>query len=315
MVRANNGFRYDGRIFDAHSHIADLEALNVLLSIAKSYGVSRFLAIVHDKDIVDLERKHPHTFVFAKFYLAPDILANTPEAMLKRLQDAAAEGYRVAKMHFAPFWIDRSKELPEHPSVDSEQFDRFFGMLADERIPVLIHVSDPDTYYATRYTDTKWYGTKDEHLAQFEKRLAKSSSVQFQVAHFCAQPEQDRLANLGRMFDHYPNLFVDTGSARWMARELGKDVQRSRRFIETYSDRILLGSDCVARGNDRMYYEGRYQTLRLLLESDVRAYPLPFTDSDTVNSGGTQINGLSLPLAVLKKIYWENAVRIYHLDD
>ncbi len=234
---------------------------------------------------------------------------------MKRLQDGAGEGYRVAKMHFAPFWIDRAKDMPSHPAVDSEEFDRFFAMLSDAGIPVLIHVSDPDTYYATRYTDVKWYGTKDEHLAQFEKRLARSPAVQFQVAHFCAQPEQDRLSNLARMFEQYPNLFVDTGSARWMARELGKDVRRSRRLIQAHSDRILFGSDCVARATDRSYYEGRYQTERLLLESDVRAYPLPFTDNDTVNTGGTYINGLSLPLSVLKKIYWENAMRIYGLDD
>ena len=277
--------------------------------------MSRFLAIVHDKDIVDLESKYPRTFIFARFYLAPDVLGSDPEALMKRLLDGAKEGYRVVKMHFAPFWIDRAKEMSAHPSVDSDEFDRFFGMLADAGIPVIIHVSDPDTYYATRYTNTEWYGTKDEHLAQFERRLAKSPGVQFQVAHFCAQPEQDRLSNLGRMFDEYPNLFVDTGSARWMARELGKDVQRSRRLIETHADRILFGTDCVARATERDYYEGRYLTERLLLESDVQAYPLPFTDNDTVNSGGTHINGLSLPMKILKMIYWENAARIYRLGD
>ncbi|MHA1615349.1 MAG: hypothetical protein ACTSYJ_10930, partial [Candidatus Thorarchaeota archaeon] len=57
--------------------------------------------------------------------------------------------------------------------------------------------------------------------------------------------------------------------------------------------------------------EGRYLALRLLFETDVRNVPLPFVDADTVNTGGTHINGLNLPKSVLDKIYWKNATRFF----
>ena len=92
-----------------------------------------------------------------------------------------------------------------------------------------------------------------------------------------------------------------------MSRELSKDPQKAREFIIKYSDRMHFGTDCVGYTLERSYYEGRYLALRLLFETDVRNVPLPFPDADTVNTGGTYINGLNLPESVLKKIYWENA--------
>ena len=173
----------------------------------------------------------------------------------------------------------------------------------------LVHISDPDTYYVMRYNNTEHYGTKEEHLAQFERRLARNPKLQFQVAHFCAQPEPHRLTNLSRLLDTYPNFCIDTGSARWISRELSKNPEQSRDFIIKYADRILFGTDCVARPMNSDYYTGRHSALRILLETNMASVPLPFIDADTVDTGGTFINGLNLPEKVLKKVYWENAIR------
>ncbi|MHA2021399.1 MAG: hypothetical protein ACW96N_06770, partial [Candidatus Thorarchaeota archaeon] len=102
-----------------------------------------------------------------------------------------------------------------------------------------------------------------------------------------------------------------TSSARWISRELSKNPERAREFLTKYSDRIHFGTDCVAFTDDSSYYDGRHLSLRLLLESSVRNVPLPFQDADTVNSGGTRINGLELEENALRRIYWENAHQIY----
>jgi predicted TIM-barrel fold metal-dependent hydrolase len=162
-----------------------------------------------------------------------------------------------------------------------------------------------------RYNNPEHYGTKEEHLEQFERRLVRNPELQFQIAHFCAQPEPHRLPNLARLFDTYPNFVVDTGSARWMARELSKNPEQSRSFMIEYADRILFGTDCVARPMNTDYYAGRHSALKILFETDVENYPLPFVDADTADTGGTFINGLNLPKEFLKKIYWENAVNRY----
>ncbi len=304
--------RYTGPIFDAHSHVVDEQYLELLVRIGSDYGVQKSLLIVHGNVGTETySQRYPDRFVFAKYFSGWMIFGEGLDEAVPEVHSMRQEGYSVAKVHFAPFWSDRISEVSNIPPLDSAEFNPFFDALAEADIPVLIHVSDPDTYYKTRYEKKSVYGTKDEHLMELEHRLELSRDVTFLVAHFGAQPEVHRLDNLGRMFDKYSNLNVDTGSARWMVRELGKDPEKSRRFVTKYSDRILFGSDCVARNNDIAYYEGRFKSERLLWESDVRRMPLPFVDADTVDSGGTFINGLNLDNEVLERIYWKNASRLH----
>jgi len=303
---------YDGPLFDAHSHAADESALKLMVGTGRKFGVERALLILHSPQSSRFRELYPGRFVFAKFFFGNTLLTDDPTGIRNEIASMREQGYSVAKMHFAPSWRDRIPEGAKPiPPVNDGQFDMFFGLLSDFQVPVVIHIADPDTYYATKYSNSEVYGTKESHIGDFEKRLSRSAHLRFQAAHFGAQPELSRLDNLGRMFDTYPNLYVDTGSARWMARELGKDPKRARAFVTRYCRRILFGTDCVARSLEREYYEGRFLTERLLWETNVRGVPLPFVDEDTKNSGGTFINGLSLSRSVLKRIYWENALALY----
>ena len=219
----------------------------------------------------------------------------------------------MAKMQSAPMMRGRAKVSPDFLKMDSAELDPFFETLSDEDIPFLLHLSDPDTYYEKKYSDKKYFSSKEADLQELKGVVARHPEVNLQLAHFAAQPEAERLDELGEWFDTYKNFNVDMGSARWMVRELGKDVSKSRAFLTKYADRILFATDCVAYTPDVEYYEGRYKSLRLLLESDAQGVPLPFSDADTVDSGGTFINGLALSNSVCKKIYWENAERLYRL--
>ena len=200
---------------------------------------------------------------------------------------------------------------PDELRMDEDEMARFLGAIKDEGVPFILHLSDPDTYYASKYTDKSHYSTKERDLQELEGVLKRHSDLKFQIAHFAAQPEIHRLRNLSRWFDTYKNFNIDTSSARWVSRELSKDPKTAREFIIKYQDRFHFGTDCVSHTDDRSYYDGRHLTLRLLFETDVSHVPLPFTDTDTINSGGTWINGLDLPDSVLRKIYWENANRFY----
>jgi predicted TIM-barrel fold metal-dependent hydrolase len=231
--------------------------------------------------------------------------------MVKEIAILKQEGYHLAKMQSAPIMRGRVSADPNILRMDSDEMACFFDAIKDEDIPFMLHLSDPDTYYATRYTDRKHYSTKERDLNELEGVLSRYPSMKFQIAHFAAQPEIHRLDNLARWFDTYSNFNVDTSSARWMSRELSKDPERVRNFLIKYSDRMHFGTDCVAFTPEREYYEGRYLALRLLFETEIRNEPLPFSDADTVESGGTFINGLNLPESVLKKIYWENAERFF----
>jgi predicted TIM-barrel fold metal-dependent hydrolase len=308
----NPELTFDKPIFDAHVHLVDTDALDMLVQVGKDFGVKEWLLICHSLGAKKYaEEEYPGCFTFAKYLPGVMRFVDGIEPILREIATLHEEGYQVAKMQSAPVMRGRASADPEALRMDDDEMARIFDSLKDEGIPFLLHLSDPDTYYATKYTDSSIYTSKERDLEEMEGVLKRHSSVKIQFAHFAAQPEIPRLDNLERWFDTYSNFIIDTSSARWMSRELSKDPKRAREFLVKYQDRIVFGTDCVAWRPERDYYEGRYLALRLLLESTVENRPLPFPDADTVDSGGTFINGLHLPVDVLRKIYWKNAKDFY----
>jgi predicted TIM-barrel fold metal-dependent hydrolase len=309
---------YEGPIFDAHTHAVDVGSLNLLVQIGQQHSVERTLLIPHTRRIRRYaEKKYPGRFIFAKYFSGSRIIKKGVTVVAREIESILDEGYQLAKLQNAPVMRKGDKAGPDRVSFGNESYDPIFAALADNEIPFLLHMSDPDTYYASRYENRNVYNTKEEDLNELEAAVARHPDVRFQLAHFAAQPEVERLSNLSRWLDSYPNFNVDTASARWMVRELSRKPERSREFLIKYQDRVVFGTDCIAffrfkwRFGSKNYYDRRYLALRLLLETDVRGMPLPFKDKDTSSEGGTLINGLSLPNRVLRKIYWENAVRFY----
>ena len=284
----------------------------MLVDIQKDFGITEALLICHSLDAKKYaEERFPGRFIFAKYFSGSMRFGGGLETILKEISTLKDEGYHLAKMQSAPVMRGRVSASPDELRMDDDEMARMFDAMKDENIPFLLHLSDPDTYYAKRYTDSSVYTSKERDLNELEGVLKRHESMKLQLAHFAAQSEIHRLDNLARWFDTYPNFNIDTSSARWVSRELSKDPKRAREFIIKYQDRIVFGTDCVTWGPDRSYYEGRYLALRLLLETAVEHKPLPFIDADTVDTGGTFINGLNLPKDVLQKIYWQNAKDFY----
>lgn len=276
------------------------------------FGISNAILICHSLGIKQYaENKYPGKFLYAKYFSGAFRFVDGVEPLIKEIKTLKAEGYHLAKMQSAPIMRGRAKTDPDSLRMDGDEMARFFGAMKDEEIPFILHLSDPDTYYATKYTDPHIYSSKEKDLQELEGVLARHGDMKLQIAHFAAQPEIHRLDNLARWFDTYPNFNIDTSSARWLSRELSKDADKARSFLVKYSSRIHFGTDCVAFTPDTSYYTGRHLALRLLFETEVRSEPLPFVDADTVNRGGTYINGLNLPKDVLDRIYWKNIHRFF----
>jgi predicted TIM-barrel fold metal-dependent hydrolase len=306
-----NTWKYTGPIFDAHTHIRTIDDISKMIAIEDDFGISAQIGIVHSEEGFQVAKeRYPHRFVFAKYLSLSDIAQYNVEPVLDEISKLQKQGYSLAKSWFGPRWrdyIDVKKEF----RVNHPKLDPIFQALEDNRIPLIIHIADPDTYYVSHYKDSEKYGTKDEQLKQLEDVLSLHPKLQFQIPHFGAQPEIHRLPELSLWMDRFPNVVIDTASSRWMARELSKDTEKAREFMLKYSDRILFGTDLFSGRGDRDYFSGRYVAQRILWETNERDIPLPFPDADTEDTGGTVINGLDLPFSVLGKLYWENANRIY----
>jgi predicted TIM-barrel fold metal-dependent hydrolase len=290
--------------------------LEEAIAVEEELGISRHLIIIHQKDVRDtIAERFPGRFVFAKYLSMRSLFAYRIKEVVQEIEAMEAEGFSLAKMWFAPRSRDFVGSRAESIDLRNPRLEPVFEKFEEEGYPLLIHVGDPDTFFATVYSDSSVYGTKEDHLDQLEYIIQKYPKIMFQLAHFGAQPEIHRLPRLASWFDNYPNFVVDTASSRWMARELSKDPEQARAFLIKYSKRILFGTDGVFResvkpGEGSPYYV-RVLAQRILWETDKRDVPLPFPDADTEAIGGTFINGLDLPMSVLKDFYWDNAQRLY----
>ena len=305
-------WKYRGPIFDAHTHITTIDKIDEMVAIEDEYGIAKQIGIVHDEEgFKAAKEKYADRFVFAKYLSLRDIAQYNVEPVLDQISTLRDEGFTLAKAWFGPRWRDWIENVPSDFRLDHPKLDPIYQALEDAGIPFLLHVSDPDTYYGNQYKDSAKYGLKKDHLHELEDILVKHPRLRAQVPHFGAQPEIHRLPNLSRWLDAFPNMVLDTASSRWMARELSKDVDKARKFMLRYQDRVLFGTDIFSGRGDHDYFSGRYIAQRILWETTQRHTPLPIPDADTENTGGTFINGLYLPQSVLKKFYWGNAIRLY----
>jgi predicted TIM-barrel fold metal-dependent hydrolase len=306
-----DSWKYSGPFFDAHTHIDKIKNISNMIDFEDDFGVSKQIGIVHNEEGFKAARKlYNQRFIFAKYLSLRDIAHYKVESVIDEISKLLDQGYSIAKLWFGPRWRDYY-DVPKDFQINNNKLEPIFQILEDLGIPLIIHVGDPDTYYESRYEDSNKYGRKDEHLKQLEDILSRYPKIKFQIPHFGSQPEVHRLPDLTRWMEMFPNIVIDTSSSRWMARELSKDTNKAREFMLRFSDRVLFGTDLFANKGEYDYYSGRYVAQRTLWETNEQETPLPFTDSDTVNIGGTVINGLDLPLYVLKRLYWENAIRIY----
>ena len=97
-----------------------------------------------------------------------------------------------------------------------------------------------------------------------------------------------------------PNLFMDMTPAMIIYSQLSETPVEAKAFLINYQDRILFGTDvsnCI-EGEVREMNDTKTQLMNAFYEG-----------SSECEIGGFKIQGLDLPDDVLKKLYWDNAMR------
>lgn len=309
--------KYDGPKFDAHVHLGNMKGLAKLVEFREEFNIQKSVGIVWDDSNEELETKFPDKFVLAKYFRNRHMFTpnSDPKLLTDDIEEIYRQGFPIVKFWFGPRVRDYIKDYykikTKEIHLSDQLFKSIFAKMEELGLILLIHVGDPDLWYEKVYQPVSRYGTKKDHLADFEEILSSFPKLKVLQAHFGSQPED--LENLSRWFESYPNYYIDSSSARWMARELGRYPEKAREFFIKHSERILFGTDIVQDRNKPIstYYQTRYYTFQAILETSVRDLPLPFPDPE--NDNNTKINGLDLPLDVLKKIYWENANKLFKL--
>ena len=199
--------------------------------------------------------------------------------------------------------------------IDDPVFDPIFAFLAAEEIPLLAHIAEPmacwqpadlpiphSGYYAA-HPQWHFYGraghpSHEEIMKARDRMLERNPKLRVIGAHL-ASLEYD-LTEIARRLDRYPNFAVDT-SARLLDLAAKKPADITA-FFETYSDRIIWGTDIVDR-----HAAGTPDSLRETYLREFRFYES--TDVLHLTAGDVQCVGLRPE--ILKSLYHKNALDWY----
>jgi hypothetical protein len=195
---------------------------------------------------------------------------------------------------------------------------------------IMVHVADPDTWFATKYNDASTFPPKPEHYKPLERMLDRFAGPWI-AAHLGGWPED--LAFLDGLLSRHPNLWLDTSATKWIVRELSKHPKgRVLDFLHKFRGRICFGSDIVTTDEHLAphpsgtthpmgaladspesahdLYASRYLALRLMFETDYEGQS-PIADPDlrmvdpsiTSPLAAPPLRGLALPPDMLDDLY------------
>ncbi|MHA1407308.1 MAG: amidohydrolase family protein [Candidatus Heimdallarchaeaceae archaeon] len=293
---------YHGPVFDAHTHLGNLKDVKTMVRYEQNFNTRKIFGIVRSNESKkEIEREFPDLFVFAIFLSIREALQGDIKGSLDILDKAYEQGFSYAKLWFSPRWVYyiESENLNVKFStrdihLNDPNLEPLFSKLENLGFTLLLHVGDPDLLYERNYQPPSKFGKKSSHLNALKNILENYPKLRIVGAHMAGQPEN--LRQLSSWLDKYPNLYVDTGSARWMVREFAYKIEEVKKFFKKHKERILFGTDLVAGRTDREalpgYYINRFLSFQALFETDVENLPLPIPDPE--NNNRTNIYGLNL---------------------
>ncbi|MFW9976285.1 MAG: hypothetical protein ACFFDQ_13520, partial [Candidatus Thorarchaeota archaeon] len=93
MYRLIPDLSYQEPIFDAHIHVVDTEALDMLVGISERFGVKESLLICHSLGAKNYaERKYPGRFIYAKYFSGAMRFVDGVESIIKEIATLRDEG-------------------------------------------------------------------------------------------------------------------------------------------------------------------------------------------------------------------------------
>ena len=192
--------------------------------------------------------------------------------------------------------------------VDDPRLDLIWRKAAQLKIPVIIHTADPKPFWQPiDSTNERWLELTlhpnrkrgadnpvpwDTLIAEQHRLFRRHPQTTFIAAHFGWYPND--LAKLGKLLDEMPNVVVEFGA---VIAELGRQPKMAKQFFTKYQDRILFGKDS--------WVPDEYATYFRVLETEDEYFPY-----HKKYHAFWAMYGMGLPDAILKKVYYKNALRI-----
>lgn len=314
-------------VIDVHSHINDAAGIHAhqdpkkVLAVMDKANVRTVFILTglwgeKLQHVID-EMVKPYPGRFVVFTQIDWSRVDEPEfvaEMVKLIQDSARRGAKGLKLlkDFGLSFRHRNGELVK---IDDPKFNPIWEECARLKFPVFIHTTDPEAFFhpinaanerhEELIENPDWsfppdkYPSKESLLAARDRVFTRHPHTQFVALHMANWPEN--LDYVDQLLAKYPNVVVEFGAR---VAELGRQPMRTRQFFEKYQNRILFGSDFEI---EQDMYSNHFRWLETNDEY--------FDYWGSPGQGRWKIYGLGLSDRILKKIYHENAERLFKLGD
>ena len=193
--------------------------------------------------------------------------------------------------------------------IDDPDLDPVFEAAGRLHIPVFIHTAEPQEFFQPiDYTNERWLElslfndrrngpgtgrpTFEDLMTQRDNMFKRHPKTTFIAAHMGWHAND--LGRLGKMFDEMPNVYTEKGAVLY---DIGRQPRAAHDFFIKYQDRILFGKDSF-QPEEYPYYWRVFET-----KDDYFDYYRGY-------HAFWKLYGIDLPDNVLKKIYYQNALRI-----
>jgi hypothetical protein len=330
-------------IIDAHIHLFGETATRVFDDVRRLFGVERVHTMTQLANCEPVRQILGDAVRFTAFPSFSE--SDRGRAFRSGFLDVIEQFRTRYDSRMLKIWASpRLRELiPEHAgapygSTDLFEIDSPWRVKACELgeqlgMMYMIHIADPDAYYATKYSNKVIYGEKLNEYIALERMLDRFKNPWI-AAHMGGWPEN--LSFLDQLLSRHSNLYIDTSATKWVVRELGRQpTEHVRAFFLKWSGRLLFGSDIVVQEDHLRpqkvgdqgrvspmadladspesafdLYASRYWALRTMFETTYDAES-PISDPDLKlvdpdRFDGTQaprLRGLSLPRENLTLLY------------
>jgi predicted TIM-barrel fold metal-dependent hydrolase len=285
--------------------VAEMDELNMGVMI----NLSGFRGKLLEWSLTNVNKRQANRFlVFLNLDFEQLDAPDWPQAQLNQIDEAVKLGAKGLKVYKSLGLTDRDKS-GKRIAVDDPRLDPIWTRCGELGLPVLIHSGEPSPFFQPKDEhNERWLELKQEpsrfrppdRYPPFETILAeqhhlfrKHPKTKFIDAHLGWLGND--LARLGKLFDELPNVYTELGA---VLAELGRQPRFAREWMIRYQDRVLFGKDTYKK-------EEYYTYFRVLETAD------EYFDYYRKRHAHWKMYGLELPDPVLRKVYYQNALRLF----
>jgi predicted TIM-barrel fold metal-dependent hydrolase len=287
VIDIHNHFRGDVSPSNLEKIVKDMDALNIRIVVDAGGGSGERLKLMAEK-----LAKYPGRFVvFANLDLTNIDDSDWSKKAVGQLRVDYGYGARGLKV-FRNLGIDVKDSKGQRIKLDDPRFDPIWAECARVKMPVTLQSGNgplfPGGRGDGRSADRE--ANSDAALAEQHRVFEKHPNTTFVNADLGMLGAN--LAELGKLMDQYPNMYVEIGSG---IVDLGRQPRAARQWLIKYQNRVLFGKTFFSKDE---------------YLSSFRIFETP-DESFTLNRRiDLPMYGIDLPDFVLKKVYYQNAFRV-----